>query len=133
MSYSTGPIKEKLTLSIMKKNVDNKVQLTWQGAKVEKEIENSLHYDIECMTCKVPNCYYNTCKNVDYKPKQYNLTQTSVEISNLQPGHRYKFKVYPKTVINSFISKNEWVSSDEIFDQPPAGTYMHAVIVAHRT
>lgn len=56
-----------------------------------------------------------------------------MEISNLQPGHRYKFRVYPKTVINSFISKKEWVFSEKTYEQPPLGTYMHAVIVAHVT
>ena len=132
MFYLTGPIKEKLKLSIVKKNADSTIQLTWPGAKVEKEITNSLYYDAQCLTCKKPNCHYTACNNVDYNPRQYNLTKTSVEISNLQPGHRYKFRVYPKTVINNFISKNEWVFSEETYELPPLlGMYMHAVIVAH--
>ena len=124
MSYFTGPIKEKLKLSIVKQNAERTVQLSWSDAKVEKEIENSLHYDIQCLTCKQPKCHYNACKNVHYKPRQYNLTKTSVKISYLQPGYRYKFRVYPKTVINNLISEKEWVFSVITFDQPPLGMYV---------
>lgn len=127
MTFFTGPIKETFKISIEKGHVDKTVQLTWPGAKVEKELQNSLLYDVECFRCKESNCQrLNTCKNVAYKPGRYNLTKTAVEISNLQPGHRYKFKIYPKTVINKFIDKKEWVFSEETFEQPPLGRYIYA-------
>ena len=101
----TGPIKEKLNISVKKR--DKTFNVTWTAAKVQEELKHSLRYDVECFLCEGQKCNM-TCQNVKYKPRQNNLTETFVEISNLHPGHRYKFIVYPKTVINKFIGKENW-------------------------
>ncbi|CAB4021090.1 ephrin type-B receptor 1-B-like [Paramuricea clavata] len=118
-----GPITEKLKMRINK--FPNKtVKLTWNAVKVDEEIRYSLHYDVQCFMCdrEGRKCHM-ACENARYQPRQNNVTETFVDVSNLHPDHRYKFRVYPKTVINRFIGRVNWSYSEtELFQVQVEGT-----------
>jgi hypothetical protein len=119
----TGPITEKLNMRIDR--LPNKtVKVTWNAVKVDEEIRYSLQYDVQCFMCdhEGRKCHM-ACENAHYQPRQYNVTETFVDVSNLHPGHRYKFRVYPKTVINRFIGRSDWSYTEtEPFQLQVAGT-----------
>ena len=131
--HFTGLIEEKLQISI--KTLRDKAfnvtfNVTWTAVKVEEELKHSLHYDVECFLCEGQKCNM-TCQNVTYKPRQNNLTKTFVEISNLHPGHRYKFRVYPKTVINKLIGKENWsyAEQEHTYSVPTTGKYIKHLLL----
>ncbi len=125
----TGPIKEKLKISVKKR--DKTFNVTWTAVKVEDELKHSLRYDVECFLCEGQKCNM-TCQNVTYKPRQDNLTETFVEISNLLPEHRYKLRVYPKTVVNKCIGKENWnytEQEEDTYSVPTTGRYIKHLLL----
>ena len=129
MYHFTAPIAEKMPKPEFVIFKNKTVKVTWKPVKVEEEIKHSLRYDVECFRCeKMCNL---TCINVTYEPRQHNLTTTFVRILNLQPEHRYKLRVYPKTAIYKFIDKSNWSYNDTeiIFSLQPAGTYTQSIFV----
>ena len=77
------------------------VVLKWDEP-LDNEYSETLKYDVECYTCsssKSANCR-EKYKRAKYNPDQHNLTTTSVTISNLKHGSKYKFKVSSKNMIS---------------------------------
>ena len=77
------------------------VVLKWDEP-LDNEYSETLKYDVECYTCsssKSADCK-EKYEHAKYNPDQHNLTTTSVTISNLKHGSKYKFKVYSKNMIS---------------------------------
>ena len=76
------------------------VILKW-AEPLDNEFSETLKYDVECYSCsssKSADCK-EKYEGAKYNPYQHNLTTTSVTISNLKHGSKYKFKVYSKNMI----------------------------------
>jgi hypothetical protein len=120
--YLKGPIKNFVTkLENIIYETITQVEVRWRAVNVEKELNHSLRYDVQCFRC-YETCY-QACKNVTYEPRQNNLTDPFVRILNLQPGYQYKLRVYPKTAIYKFIDKRNWNYTDIDIKFPTTGTY----------
>ena len=77
------------------------VVLKWHEP-LDNEYSETLKYYVECYSCsssKSADCK-EKYEPAQYNPDQHNLTTTSVTISNLKHGSKYKFKVYSKNMIS---------------------------------
>ena len=105
-SNYAGPIEEKLIIKV-KRTSEETVEMKWNVPHVDEKINKTLHYEVECFVCEDKICN-KSCKKAGFQPKKDDLYKTSVKISNLHENKRYKFRVYPKTVINKHIDKADW-------------------------
>ena len=101
-----GLVKVKLDLNIRQIGGDT-VNVTWIAPNGVGFLTEAFKYDIKCYLC-TDNACNETCNNVKYTPRQNNLTQTFVKVSNLQPGSKYVFRVYPKNSLNQVVGREKW-------------------------
>ena len=85
---------------------DGSVNITWNKPKSNGELNETIMYDVECYFCGENLCN-KLCIGKRYSPSQYNLTGTSVVISDLYNG-LYIVRVYPKNSLNELVRKEKW-------------------------
>ncbi len=98
------------------------VTMKWNKPDKTESLNEAILYDVECFSCKDKEdkiCNL-TCGSVTFNPGKENLNTTSVFVTNLQPGKKYIFRVYPKNGLNERIPRDKWnFSETEKFVQKP--------------
>ena len=85
---------------------DGSVNITWNKPNSNGGLNETIMYDVECYFCEENLCN-KLCIGKIYSPSQYNLTGTSVVISDLYNG-LYIVRVYPKNSLNELVRKEKW-------------------------
>lgn len=101
-----SPIKAKLKVTVDEIG-EGAVNVSWNEPQGRKLPSETLKYDVECYLCVAKLCNV-TCADAVFTPSQYNLTQTFVNISNLDLHQRHVFRVYPKNSLNQLFEREEW-------------------------
>ena len=83
------------------------ITITWTKPKKDTGLHETVRYDVECYSCEKSVCN-RPCFGAKYDPRKHNLTRTSVVVSNLKPGFKYVFRVYPKNSVNEQVVKEKW-------------------------
>ena len=100
--------------------------ITWSKPKTDTGLHETVRYDVECYSCEKSVCnrpYFGA----KYDPRKHNLTRTSVVVSNLKPGFKYVFRVYPKNSVNEQVVKEKWnFTAMEYFAVKTIGKMMFA-------
>ena len=82
--------------------------ITWIELNIKDESILSSYY-VRCLICNSnASVCSSSCKNEIYHPRQKNLTETRVTVSNLAAGETYVFRVYVKYHFNGKVSEEEW-------------------------
>ena len=88
------------------------VKITWTNKTKATIPDNTLRrnilYDVRCYKCNHSICNKTSCLNEIYKPRQQNLTETKVIVSNLTIGDKYVFRVYAKNSLNDNVPQKKW-------------------------
>ncbi|XP_028394329.1 ephrin type-B receptor 3-like [Dendronephthya gigantea] len=101
----------------------NILTVSWIEPSKTESLDEAIFYDVKCVLCN--EICNETCKNVVFNPRSYNLSDTLVAVTGLQPDKKYIFRVFPKNSLNEQISRDKWnfkETNDFIFssnkDQP---------------
>ena len=102
------------------------ITITWSKLKTDTGLQETVTYDVECYSCEKSVCN-RPCFGAKYDPRKHNLTRTSVVVSNLKPGFKYVFRIYPKNSVNGQVIKEKWnCTAMEYFAVKTIGKMMHA-------
>ncbi|XP_046850077.1 ephrin type-B receptor 2-like isoform X2 [Xenia sp. Carnegie-2017] len=87
---------------------DNNLTISWTSVSKSKNLINeTVIYDIHCFVCENTDVCKEGCE-VEFIPRQFNLTETFVVVRSSTTSRNYSFQVYAKNSLNYGVSRTKW-------------------------